>query len=761
MTAPAILLVDDRPENLLALEAVLEPLELDLVRATSGADALRRVLERDLAAILLDVQMPGMDGFEVARHLRSSERSRHVPVLFLTAIDAAPERVLEGYALGAVDYLQKPFHPDVLRAKVAVFAELDRRTRLLREAERREAALRHESEIHAAEARAGAELAAQLQEQAMELEQQYEEAQALTEELEEANEQLRAADAERERLLARVQAESAQLLHLFETAPAVMAIYSGPEHIVTRVNPTWERTVGKPGAVGHPFRDVFPEFQETGLFELLDRVYETGTPYIDSEVNVPLDRFGSGELEDTYWNLVWLPLSTAEGREILVHAVETTGQVRARQEVERHAAALLAKSEEAVAAQRDAEAANLAKSEFLANMSHEIRTPLNAILGYTDLLDMGLSGPVTDAQREHLQRVTASGRHLLALIDDVLDLAKVEAGHMSVGHEQRPAFRVVEDALSLVQPQAEAKGLTVVNGCEADCEYVYVGDEDRVRQVLVNLLSNAVKFTGPGGTVTVEAEATAEPDPLAKMSGPGPWVCIRVADTGIGIAAEQLESVFQPFVQVETGRTRTRAGTGLGLTISREFARLMGGDLTVQSTLGQGAVFTLWLPADASAFYQEVPVHGLVRAADAIQAGLDGLLGRYVARIRADINLPGVQDLSRVEVENHVAPFVSNLAQALAIQGADAVDTELTRDGSELHHLIASRHGEQRARLGWDEEALRREYRILREEVEAVVRHGFPHADPAADEAIRALSRHLERAEAISAAGMAAAACPG
>jgi anti-sigma regulatory factor (Ser/Thr protein kinase) len=323
-----------------------------------------------------------------------------------------------------------------------------------------------------------------------------------------------------------------------------------------------------------------------------------------------------------------------------------------------------------------------------------------------------------------------------------------------------PAFRVVEDALSLVRPQAEANGLAVVNRCEADCEYVYVGDEARVRQVLVNLLSNAVKFTGPGGTVTVEAQATAERDPEAKMCGPGPWVCIRVADTGIGIATEQLESVFQPFVQAETGRTRTKGGTGLGLTISREFARLMGGDLTVQSAPGQGAVFTLWLPADAAAFHQQVPVRGLVRAADAIQADLDGLIARYVARIRADMNLPRVQNLARVDVEDHVAPFVANLAQTLAIQGADAAEAELTRDGSELHHLIAERHGEQRARLGWDEEALRREYRILREEVEAVAQRGFPHAGPAADEAIRALSRLLERAEAISLSGMAAVAEP-
>jgi PAS domain S-box-containing protein len=242
----------------------------------------------------------------------------------------------------------------------------------------------------------------------------------------------------------------------------------------------------------------------------------------------------------------------------------------------------------------EAESANRAKSEFLANMSHELRTPMNAIIGYTDLLEAGISGTLNEAQLQQLSRIRVSSQHLLVLVEDVLDLAKIEAGRIVV-ERQRGAIRLqVQAALDLVTPDAAARGVALANECGPETDYEFHGDMDRVRQILANLLANAIKFTDPGGTVRVRCDRPTD-GPHGDQDGS----CLRVSveDTGIGIEPELLEAIFEPFVQADSGRTRTRGGTGLGLTISRRLARLMGGDLTVSSEPGEGSRFQLWLPA--------------------------------------------------------------------------------------------------------------------------------------------------------------------
>jgi signal transduction histidine kinase len=242
----------------------------------------------------------------------------------------------------------------------------------------------------------------------------------------------------------------------------------------------------------------------------------------------------------------------------------------------------------------EAESASNAKSDFLAKMSHEIRTPINAMMGYAELLQMGIAGPVTAAQATQLSRIRASGEHLTSMIGEILDLSKIEAGRMGVESAVGVVGEVAEAALGLIRPAATTKGVDLDARLQGVPKTSYVGDPQRVQQILTNLLGNAVKFTPAGGCVSIccgSARATV----VEERSG-APWATITVQDNGVGIAPSDLERIFQPFVQVDGGYTRSHGGTGLGLTISRNLAQMMGGDITVESVLGEGSRFTVWLP---------------------------------------------------------------------------------------------------------------------------------------------------------------------
>jgi PAS domain S-box-containing protein len=245
-------------------------------------------------------------------------------------------------------------------------------------------------------------------------------------------------------------------------------------------------------------------------------------------------------------------------------------------------ATVLARSAAERAAE-EATAANRAKSDFLAVMSHELRTPLNAIGGYAELLMLGIHGPVTVEQVDDLERIKRSQRHLLSLINDLLNYAKLESGHVMYQVEDV----VVQDVLSglepLIAPLFVTKGVRYVFH-QTDCDVMARADAEKMRQILVNLLSNAVKFTAAGGTVDVSAAVA------------GKAVCIAVSDTGVGIPDTKLEVIFEPFVQLSRDLSHNLDGTGLGLAISRDLARAMGGDLSASSRVRQGSVFTLTLP---------------------------------------------------------------------------------------------------------------------------------------------------------------------
>ena len=237
-------------------------------------------------------------------------------------------------------------------------------------------------------------------------------------------------------------------------------------------------------------------------------------------------------------------------------------------------------------ARGEAELANRVKMEFLAMMSHELRTPLNAIAGYAELLEMGLRGPLNAAQLADVQSIHRNERHLLSLIDEVLTFAKIDAGRIRFEPEDVRVNLALASMGDLIAPQMEQKHLDYrLDPC--DQSLTVFADLEKLQQILLNLLSNAVKFTPDRGSITVSAACGADRDDL---------VAIRVRDTGIGIPAEQLDAIFEPFVQVDRGHTRTAQGTGLGLAISRDLARAMGGDLAVFSEEGRGAEFVLTLP---------------------------------------------------------------------------------------------------------------------------------------------------------------------
>jgi signal transduction histidine kinase len=403
----------------------------------------------------------------------------------------------------------------------------------------------------------------------------------------------RSVQQERDRLLTELEVERTRLEYVFKQAPAFLAVLRGDDHIFELANDAYYQLVGHRDLVGRPIRDAIPEVVGQGFVDLLDRVLTTGEPYIGREVAVQLRRTGTASPQERFVDFVYLPFREPDGTRsgVIAHGTDVTDQVLSRREAER----LLHESElargsaeearrEAEDARAEAEFANRAKADFLASMSHELRTPLNAIAGYVDLVELGVHGPVTEAQAVALARVRANQVHLLGLINDVLAFARVEAGQIELELSPLVACDLLDSVEPLVAPLAQGRGVTLtVRSC--DRTLCMLGDGERVRQILLNLVGNAVKFVGTGGEVSMMCES----------AGNHVHVCIQ--DNGPGIPEEKQQAIFDPFVQVDRRLSNPAEGVGLGLTISRDLARAMGGDLLVQSAPGQGSTFTLRLPA--------------------------------------------------------------------------------------------------------------------------------------------------------------------
>lgn len=403
---------------------------------------------------------------------------------------------------------------------------------------------------------------------------------------------------------ARAELAEARLTDLIRQAPTFIAVLRGLEHVFEVINDEYSRLIGGREVVGKPVLEALPEVQGQGFIELLDDVMRTGTPFVGREMPISLVRSPGTAPELRFMTFTYHPLASLHGTPsgILVHGMDVTEEVRARAiiEAQREAAeraraeAELAREtaehlqQEANSARAEAERANAAKGQFLANMSHELRTPLNAIQGHLSLIDMGIYGPVTKEQHDALVRVERAQRHLLGLITDVLNFERLDSGHVEYTVEELELHDVVTELSPMIEPQLAAKHIDY-EVLLPDGRVTVLGDRDKLMQVLLNLLSNAIKFTADGGRIVIETPTRADGVQSEDI------VFVRVSDTGIGIPRDKQDVIFEPFVQVRADRGVSPVGAGLGLSISRDLARGMGGDLRARSTPGTITTFTVTL----------------------------------------------------------------------------------------------------------------------------------------------------------------------
>ena len=553
-----VLLVDDDDVDRMAVSRALARAgtSVDLREARDASETMSVLSSGVFDCIILDYDIPGADGLTLLRTIRA--RGIRTPVIMLTGV--GDEQVaVELMKAGAVDYLPKAaLTPDRLNASLRYAMELTRATRAaeqagqeLRDSVERARVLATEAQ----RARFRTERLQQLTERLAAVTSVVEVAELFVEQVRDAMEFNSAAVA----LLSPDRSELVTIAHVGfgdELSSRLRRPTNGASpslDVLRDGQPRWYSSRASLNA-------AYPQFADSKAFGSLEAL-----------MVLPLD-LGSGP-----FGVIGMGFSYRRELSDDEKALAITLARQCAQGIER------SRLYEAERAARDeAVEANRAKSEFLARMSHDLRTPLNAIGGYTQLLELGVHGTVAPAQLEALARIRRAQEHLLTLINDILGFARIEAGQVRLELESVPLDDAIRHVIELIEPQARSKGLEFVATPRRKGLLVHA-DRERLVQVLLNLISNAVKFTDSPGRISVE------------WNDAGEHAIVRVNDTGRGIALERLDAIFDPFVQEGKVAGDSQSGVGLGLAISRDLARLMDAELTVESSLGSGSTFTLTL----------------------------------------------------------------------------------------------------------------------------------------------------------------------
>jgi PAS domain S-box-containing protein len=546
-----ILIVDDMPANLGVLVDNLEAVGHRVLVAQDGEEALKRASRMRPDLILLDVVMPGLDGFEACRRLKAAESTRDIPVLFMTCLGEVADKLV-GFETGGVDYITKPFEIAEVLARVKTHLSL---REAQRELEAKNAQLRREIEI-----RQQKEVALQRAHQELE-----ERVRARTSELASSNAALH---------------ESQHLLQAIVDNSLAVIYVKDIEGRYLMVNRRYEQLfhVTRQSIIGKADHELFPEERADAFRDFDRRVAEAGMP-LEAEESMPQD-----DGLHTYISIK-CPLVDESGRLYAVCGISTDISERKRVEAERE---MLLRRERA--ARAELERTGRLKDEFLAMLSHELRTPLTTILGWSQLLLT--RPPSAETLRQALEAIERNSRMQSKLIDDLLDMSRIITGRLHLDVEPVDLSEILELMVESAEPAAKAKGIHLELSAEATGERL-MGDPSRLRQIMWNLLSNAIKFTPQGGRVKVSLRHEES------------WAQITVSDTGIGIEPEFLPHVFDRFRQADASTTRKHGGLGLGLSIVRHLVELHGGTVAAASAgRNQGATFTVTLPSKAR--YAEV-----------------------------------------------------------------------------------------------------------------------------------------------------------
>ena len=599
-----ILIVDDKPEKVLALEAVLEDLGQNIVRAYSGREALRALLNEEFAVILLDVNMPGMDGFETAQLIRQRQATEHVPIIFVTAF-GDENHAARGYRLGAVDYIETPVNTDVLRTKVSVFVDLYAKTQQVqRQAEWQRRRAAQLQKLAAASLAINSALSVEKMLQTV-------------------------TDTARDL----VGSHQAIMLYVLEPAhgqraPRTQAFSSFSDRYAEWRDRPLDLDLIATTVVARSHagtRMTEQELREDPDWEI---VRDASIPPIrGGMLAAPLVSRTGTHLGVIYLSDRYDGAFTHDDEAILTQLAQMTSIAIAN--------ALFAEEREA----------NRIKDEFLSTLSHELRTPLNAILGWTQLLTLGET--VDAAEVAHaITVIERNAKAQAKLVEDLLDVSRVSSGKLRLNLKPLNVNTVVTSVVDSIRPLAQEKQqrLECASGISSGEEDYIEGDADRLQQVVWNLLNNAVKFTPAGGKIDVG---------LDRLNG---QLRLRVSDSGRGISPAFLPYVFDRFRQADATSTRSHGGLGIGLTLVKRIVELHGGTVHAESAgEGQGASFVVALPAASAGAGQatgSTVAQGALAEGDPQQStDLDGLhilvvddepdarevIGRILARAGADV----------------------------------------------------------------------------------------------------------------------------